>query len=109
MIQMTRKRHIKLWPLAAALVAIVFILQIFSMIQSASAAATSATIGMSTHALNGTNTGRGANQLILYTYSASQTRTTTNQYGIEVAVNSSNVITAVNHRLQTVAARPWES
>ncbi len=63
--------------------------------------ADSVRIGSSVHVLDGTNTSRGANQLIMYTYSASQMATPTNAYGVEVAVNASNVITAVNNRLQT--------
>lgn len=82
--------------LAAALA-----VSLFLFLQFASAAATSVTIGTNTKSLDGTNTTRGTNQLVLYTYSTAQTRTPTNSYGIEVAVGSNNVITAVNNRLSS--------
>lgn len=95
------RNKLRLWPFIVAVVVAALLAQIVFMIQSASAAVTSVQIGASTRSVDGTDVPRGANQLILYTYSTSQTRTPTNQYGIEVAVGANHVITAVNHRLQT--------
>lgn len=101
MIQTLSRRRLRLWPLITSTIVIALVMAVVLFMQSANAAVTSVTIGTSTKSLDGTNTGRDVNQLILYTYSTSQTKTPTNQYGIEVAVNASNVITAVNNRLQT--------
>ena len=78
-------------------------LPVAMLVHSASAAVTSVRIGTSSRAIDGTNTWRGTNQLIMYTYSSSQTRVPndmSNRWGIEVAVNASGVITAKNDRLK---------
>ena len=46
------------------------------------------TIGSASFPLASTNGPRGNNELVAYTYSASQTSTPTNQYGIEVVVDA---------------------
>lgn len=56
-------------------------------------------IGTNTFPLAGTDIPRGSQQLVRYT-AAAQTVTPTNQYGVEVVVNSStNVVSSVNDRL----------
>ncbi len=96
----------KTWRLSAIILAVLAAVSIPLAIQlrSASAVATSATINGSTRAIDGTNTWRGTNQMIMYTYSSSQTSVPTamsNQWGIEVAVSASGVITAKNDRLSS--------
>lgn len=60
------------------------------------------TIGSATHVLDGTDVARGAGQMIRYTSSATQAVTPTNQFGVEVTVNSSTgLVTAVNSRIQS--------
>lgn len=55
--------------------------------------------GTPTRPLAGTNIPRDVNKLVRYTRTSSQTATTTNQYGIEVTVDSTTgVVSAVNDR-----------
>ncbi len=57
-------------------------------------------IGSQTFAFSGTNVARGVNQIVSYTYSTSQTVTPTNQYGVEVVVNTAtSKVTSVNNRI----------
>ena len=58
--------------------------------------------GATLHAVAGTNVNRNTNEIVRYTRTSTQTRTPTNQFGVEVSVNSaSNKVTAVNNRLAT--------
>lgn len=67
-----------------------------------SASPTTVQIGAQTFLLSGTNIARGSNQIVRYTYSASQTVTPTNQYGVEVVVNlATSKVTSVNNRIST--------
>jgi hypothetical protein len=57
-------------------------------------------IGSQSFPLTGTNVFRDVSQLVRFTYSTSQTITPTNQYGVEVVINSStNKVTSVNNRI----------
>lgn len=60
------------------------------------------TVGSQSRLVDGVNTARGTNQLILYTRTGSQTATPTNVYGAEVVVVGSRV-TSVSDRLVTNA------
>lgn len=98
------KRKSWILPAAIAMLVAAIALPVALLVHSASAVATSATIGGNTRSIDGVNTWRGTNQMIMYTYSAAQTSVPTNmsnQWGIEVAVNASGVITAKNDRLQS--------
>ncbi len=61
---------------------------------------TTVQIGSQSFPLSGTNVARDVNQIIRYTYSASQPVTPTNQYGVEVVVDlATSKVTAVNNRI----------
>lgn len=103
MLQTLTRKKLRPWPLAAGAALIALAVAVFSFMQIASAAPSSVTIGGSTRAIDGVDTWRGENQLILYTYSSSQTRVPndmSNRWGVEVAVNANGVITAKNNRLE---------
>ena len=56
--------------------------------------------GATVHAVAGTNISRGVNELVRYTRTSTQTVTPTNQYGVEVTVDTTtSMVTAVNNRL----------
>ncbi len=67
---------------------------------AAGSSVTTNAAGATLHALAGTNINRDTNSLVRYTRTSTQTVTPTNQYGVEVTVNSTtHQITAVNNRL----------
>lgn len=59
-------------------------------------------VGSASYALAGTNISRGASEIVRYTRTADQTATPTNQYGVEVVINSTtNQVVSVNDRLSS--------
>lgn len=61
--------------------------------------------GSASYTLAGTDIARGTSQLVRYTRTSSQTVTPTNQYGVEVVVNSStNQVVSVNDRISSGSA-----
>ena len=66
--------------------------------------AMSVTIGGATQALDGINTARATDQLILYTRLASQTSTPTNRWGTEVVVVSGQVVSVSDRQLTDAPA-----